>query len=85
MEEPMNEDQTIVPTLHGWTPVGDLFPPCTLEHSHILNILAIMTMHMNVSQKFAFKINFMNICGTNVNVYGSLIKAHKIKIEHQTG
>ena len=68
----------------GETHVGDLFPPCTLEDSHILNILAIMTMHMKIHKK-TFKIGFMNIRGTNVNVYGSLIKAQKIKIEHQTG
>ena len=54
MEDLMKEDQTIVPTLHGWTPAGDLFPPCTLEDSHILNVLAIMTMHMKIHKKKSF-------------------------------
>ena len=41
-------------------------------------------MHMKVHIKDAIKSGNLNNCGTNVNVWGSLINAHKIKIEHQT-
>ena len=43
-----------------------------------------MTMHMKIHKNDAFKSGNVNIHGTNVNVWGSLINAHKIKIEHQT-
>ena len=51
---------------------------------HIKHIGNYDNVHENSQKKNAFKIDVMNIRGTNVNVYGSLIKAFKIKIEHQT-
>ena len=80
MEDPIKDDKRIVPTLHGWTPVDNLFPPCTLEDSHILNMLANMTMHMKIHKNDAFKSGKLNIRSPNVYVYCSLINAHKIKI-----